>query len=522
MIGVSVAKRILMPAFGLCLVFPLIVLGTVVPLSSAAQAGSGPASSARVFAWGDNSTGQLGDGTVGGTSDVPAAVVLPSGVTPIAIAAGGGGGGGDMESSQSAAYALGSDGNVYAWGDNSNGALGNGSAVASSGTPVVVSLPSGVTALGIGAAQGTGYAIGSDGRLYAWGDNNLGKLGDGSAATNSFTPVVVSLPTGVTPTAVAGGYQSAYALGSDGKVYAWGDNFYGELGNGSTTNSTTPVPISLPTEVTATAIAGGGGTGFAIGSDGRLYSWGYNVNGGLGDNSTSNSDDPVVVELPSGVTPKAITAGGGFAHAIGSDGNLYGWGLDSTADQLGDGRATDSDTPVVVTLAPGVTPTAIADNIHTGYAIGSDGKVYAWGYGLAGELGDGADGNFSPPVVVSSPSGSTADSLGAEPGAVAGYVIVSQPNPDVSITTTSLPPATVGQPYSFQLQAAGGFPPYAWNKYGPVGSGVLAHGLSLSRSGLVSGVPRRAGSYTFTVKCLDSTHSHKAQAVATFTLVISP
>ena len=304
-------------------------------------------------------------------------------------------------------------GTVYAWGDNSNGALGNGSTVANSGTPVVVSLPSGVTASAISAAQGTGYAIGSDGKLYAWGDNNLGKLGDGSTATNSFTPVVVSLPSGVTPTAVAGGYQSAYALGSDGKVYAWGDNFYGELGNGSTTNSSTPVPVSLPTGVTATTIAGGGGTGFAIGSDGNLYGWGYNVNGGLGDNSTSNSDTPVVVELPSGVTPKAITAGGGFAHAIGSDGNLYGWGLDSTAGQVGDGGGTDKQTPEVISLAPGVKPTAIADNIHTGYAIGSDGKVYAWGYGLAGELGNGTDSNFSPPVVVSIPRGSTPESLGA-------------------------------------------------------------------------------------------------------------
>ena len=515
-------KRLLLPASRLCLVFPVIMLGAVALLSATSEVGAGAATSAGVFAWGDNSTGELGNGAIGGTSDEPAAVLLPPGVTPTAIAAGGGGGGGDTEAPQNAAYALGSDGKVYAWGDNSNGALGNGSTVANSGTPVVVSLPSAVTASAISAAQGTGYAIGSDGKLYAWGDNHLGKLGDGSTATNSFIPVVVALPSGVIPKAVAGGYQSAYALGSNGKVYAWGDNFYGELGNGSTTNSSTPVPISLPAGVTATTIAGGGGTGFFIGSDGNLYGWGYNANGGLGDNSTSNSDTPVLVELPLGVTPKAITAGGGFAHAIGSDGNLYGWGLDSTADQLGDGTATDRHTPVVVPLAQGVKPTAIADNIHTGYAIGSDAKVYAWGYGLAGELGNGTDSNFSRPVVVSVPSGSTPESLGAEPGALAGYVIVNEPNVAVTITTTSVPPGTFGQPYSFQLLAAGGIPPYSWNKYGPLGSGVLPPGLSLSRTGLIAGVPKRAGRYTFTVKCLDSIHSHKVQAVATFTLVISP
>ena len=130
--------------------------------------------------------------------------------------------------------------------------------------------------------------------------------------------------------------------------------------------------------------------GYAIGSDGNLYSWGLNADGQLGDGTTNNSDTPVLVSMPTGVTAKAITGGGAFAHIIGSDGNLYGWGL-GTSGQLGvntvDGMAT---TPVLVTLASGVTPSAISDNLHTGYAIGSDGNVYAWGYGVAGELGDGS------------------------------------------------------------------------------------------------------------------------------------
>ena len=156
------------------------------------------------------------------------------------------------------------------------------------------------------------------------------------------------------------------------------------------TNSDTPVVVSLPSGVTPKAIAGGGGVGYAIGSDGILYAWGYNIYGQLGDGSTTNSDTPVPVALPSGVTAKAVTGGGGFAHAIGSDGKLYGWGLDNTANQVGDGSDTNQVSPVVITLAAGVTPTAVSDNLHTGYAIGSDGNIYAWGYGLAGELGDGA------------------------------------------------------------------------------------------------------------------------------------
>ena len=131
--------------------------------------------------------------------------------------------------------------------------------------------------------------------------------------------------------------SSAYAIGSDNKLYAWGDNTYGELGNGTMDRQRhTPSFVSLPTGVEAgVTIAGGGGVGYAIGSDGNLYSWGLNADGQLGDGTTNNSDTPVLVSMPTGVTAKAITGGGAFAHIIGSDGNLYGWGLGTQWGQLG-------------------------------------------------------------------------------------------------------------------------------------------------------------------------------------------
>ena len=439
-----------------CAVAALVMLG----ITAAAQVTFAAPSSAAVsrvalLAWGDNSLGQLGDGVSAGSSNTPVLVSLPPGVTPVAIA--GSGGGGDPQPSQWAAYAIGSDAKLYAWGDNSSGELGNGSTTGSD-TPVVVSLPAGVIPTAVSAAQGSAYAIGSDGNLYAWGTNVYGNLGNGST-TDSDTPVVVSLPTGVTPKAVSGGYESAYAIGSDGKLYAWGDDFYGELGDGNTdTVSDTPVVVSLPAGVTPKSIAGGGGAGYAIGSDGNLYSWGLNSDDQLGDGSTTDSATPVLVALPSGVTAKSVTGGGGFAHAIGSDGKLYGWGLDSTAGQLGDGGGNNTATPIVISLAAGVTPKAVSDNLHTGYAIGSDGNIYAWGYGLAGELGDGAPGNFSPPVVVSLPPGSTPESLGQEPGSAGGYAIVNVTLTAPTVTTepTGLT-VHAGQDATFTA-AADGFP----------------------------------------------------------------
>jgi hypothetical protein len=91
----------------------------------------------------------------------------------------------------------------------------------------------------------------------------------------------------------------------------------------------------------------------------------------------------------------------------------------------------------------------------------------------------------------------------------------------ITITSTSLPEGTVGQPYSYALTACGGTPPYTWNKYGPVGMGVLPPRMGLSRSGIISGIPKRAGTYTIVVKCLDVSHSHKTQATQKLTLVIN-
>ena len=458
----------------LCASAALVVLGTTTLMQ---MTGATPAAAA------GSSNGIFGWGTT------PALESLPAGVTPFAVAAGWTNG-----------YAIGSDGNLYAWGPNINGSLPIGEVPADATIPVVVSLPGGATPTAIAGSFDAGYAIGSDGNLYAWGWNGQGELGIGNntgpdaCPIDGFgqpgltepcaaTPVKVDLPPGVTPTAIATSGEtesqpsSAFAIGSNGKLYAWGDNGSGQLGDGNTSESDAPVVVSLPSGVTPTAIAGGTLAAYAIGSDGNLYAWGENGVGALGNGTNTSSHTPVKVSLPPGVTPKVISGGGGaengVGYMIGSDGNLYAWGYNQDGE-LGDGTTTGpeictvtlpppfpsqhfpcSTTPVKVSLPPSVTATAIAGNVYGGTAIGSDGNLYAWG---AGNLGNGSSGGSDSPVVVSVPSGSVGVSLGQGSSATLSYAIVNAPDVAPSVTTEPVGQSVFATQGATFTAAASGFP----------------------------------------------------------------
>ncbi|KFI90248.1 RCC1 repeat-containing protein [Bifidobacterium saguini DSM 23967] len=345
-------------------------------------------SDGNTYAWGHNGFGQLGDETTT-NRPTPVKVKTPDGVSFTQISAG-----------NDYSLALGSDGDTYAWGRNDSGRLGDGTATNRS-TPVRVNTPAGVTFTQISAGSAYSLALGSDGNTYAWGDNGFGQLGD-ETKTDRPTPVKVKTPAGVTFTQKSAGSAYSLALGSDGNIYAWGWNVSGRLGDGTWTDRLTPVKVKTPDGVSFTQVSVGTYHSLAIGSDGNTYAWGDNYYGQLGDGTTASWSPPVKVKTPDGVTFTQISAGTYRSLAIGSDGDTYAWGWNYSG-RLGDGTTTNRSTPVRVNTPAGVTFTQVStENAHS-LALGSDGNTYAWGDNEHGRLGDGTIADRSTPVKVKTP-----------------------------------------------------------------------------------------------------------------------
>jgi len=280
------------------------------------------------------------------------------------------------------------------------------------GSAILGPRPGPISAASVAAVAAGGYhtcALTEAGGVQCWGDNASGQLGDGTT-TDRATPVdVVGLGSGLA--AIAAGRYHTCALTKAGGVKCWGRNFEGKLGDGTNTLSLTPVEVTGLATGVATIAAGNYHT-CALATIGELKCWGWNAAGQLGDGTTTDSSTPVeVTGLTTGVA--AVAAGEGHTCALTTAGGVQCWGS-NWAGQLGNGTTTSSAFPVDVTgLASGVA--ALAVGTHHACAVTIVGGVQCWGHGFTGQLGNGTfgPGNFSPiPVEVVGLSGGVATVAG--------------------------------------------------------------------------------------------------------------
>jgi alpha-tubulin suppressor-like RCC1 family protein len=333
-----------------------------------------------VECWGYNHYGQLGDGTTVDRHRPVAVIGLARGVR--AVAAGG-----------RHSCALTRTRAVECWGDNAHGELGHGTTRSSLKPLVVAGLTHRVQ--GIAAGEAFACALTRSGRVWCWGDNRHGELGDGTKATRERPVSVVGLGSGVV--AIALGYLHACALTRAGVVECWGYNRYGQLGDGTTTDRLVPVRVSGLASVAA--ISAGGGHTCALTRGGAVMCWGSNRYGELGDGTTTRRPSPVPVSGLAG-SATAIAAGGeahGCALTLGDEVRCWGY---NGHGQLGDGTTTDRSVPVaLVGLAAGARAITTGGFGHT-CAIRRGGEVVCWGRNSSGQLGDGTTSDRHTPVPV--------------------------------------------------------------------------------------------------------------------------
>jgi len=267
--------------------------------------------SGRVLAWGRSNLGQTGTGQASGAPVLtPTAVRLPAGTRVISIAAG-------FDTSM----AVTAGGNVWTWGTSQFGQLGigmQGGPGTFSATPVRVPLPAGVRGKAAATGTVTDYAVTRGGNVWAWGMNSFGELGNGRSGGHVNRPVKVRLPAGTKVASLAAGCYFALARTTAGPVLGWGDNNSGQLAIHASQTSV-PVRPALPAGVRVTALGASCRSSLARTADGRVLAWGLNARGELGTGGPppGTAPNPAPVHLPAGFTTVGIGAGsqahGGYA-----------------------------------------------------------------------------------------------------------------------------------------------------------------------------------------------------------------
>jgi len=358
-----------------------------------------------VWAWGNNNLGQLGDNSTTSYYSYPIRVKDENGIgflTGVKLIAAGNNHG----------IALKENGEVLTWGLNTYGQLGDNSTTTRY-YPIRVKGENGAGFLtGVKAIAGGVFhtiALKENGEVWAWGSNVSGQLGDNSTTSYYRYPIRVKGENGVGfltgVKAIACGYSHSIALKQNGEVLAWGRNDYGQLGDNSSEASRSYYPVTVKGEngignltgIKTIAAGNGGNHTIALKENGDVLTWGYNYSGQLGNNSTTSYYRyPIRVKGENGAGfltgVKAIASGHSHSIAIEENGNIWAWGYNN-AGQLGDNTSgTNRLCPVRVKSENGVGFLTgfikIAGGAYHTIALKENGDVWAWGDNGSGQLGD--------------------------------------------------------------------------------------------------------------------------------------
>jgi alpha-tubulin suppressor-like RCC1 family protein len=406
------------------------------------------------------------------------------------------------------ACAIVDDGSLACWGRNLSGELGDGTTTNALARVKTTGLSAPVVAVAAGSYHTC--ALTDAGAVFCWGYNGNGQLGNGTT-TSAHTPVAV---TGLSSdvVAISAGSDHTCALTNTGALKCWGDNGFGEIGDGSNTDRKTPVAIPGFAANVAGVTAGQAVT-CAVTTAGAASCWGFNGNGRLGDGTTTNRNAPVAVSgLSSGVA--SIATMGDHSCAVLSTGTVRCWGGNEYG-QLGDGTTTDRSTPVAVSGLTDVEKVT-GGNAHT--CALANGGVQCWGWNNQGQLGNASMTDTSVPGLVAGLGNGIVDVEGAAmhscavtaTGAVLCWGLNDMGELGVGAASERHAPTDAalsddaahvmtGYHHSCAVTTAGAAWCWGDNSHGQIGDGtVLERPMPTPVAGLGAGVVQMVGGYEHT------------------------
>jgi len=369
-----------------------------------------------VWRWGLNANGQLGDATNTSRNSVTRATPYGqfSGWFYIVSA-------GDVHGA-----GIDASGRLFTWGGNASGQLGDGT---TTNRNVPVHIMPGTYFSHVAAGERHTLAIDRNGRIWAWGANNRGQLGDGTT-TNRHSPVQLSVTQAGSSSQLRFVYVAAsthddhsMAICSSGNIFQWGRFNFNQLNDVPTRIFPQHFHSSF---LSFKTVSTNSGRAFAIANDGRLFAWGANSNGGLGDGTTTNRTQ--AVRVGGDLRFKKVSTGVHSTLAITTDGRLFGWGLNMLGE-IGDGTMIIRRSPIAVRADLRFKAVSVA--MHT-LAVERNGRLWAWGRNGEGQIGDGTNTGRTSPVLINAVTRASRVSAGNNFSLAIYHPFFAQPNVSVS------------------------------------------------------------------------------------------